>query len=133
MELTVSTNRREDIVDITSQVKKMVEDSGIGEGLCNLHVLHTTAAITINENDDPNVGTALLQVLKELVPQWRWKHDPVDGNGDAHIKASLIGANQTIPIKDGKLVLGRWQDIFLCDFDGPRKRKIIITITETKV
>ncbi|MFC1753096.1 secondary thiamine-phosphate synthase enzyme YjbQ [Thermoproteota archaeon] len=132
MELTVSTRKREDIIDITSEVDGLIAESGTKEGICNIYVPHATAAITVNENADPNVGQDILDFLKKNVPEGIWKHDRIDGNADSHIKSSIIGPSETVPIKEGKLALGKWQDLFLCDFDGPRKRKIIITIIPKK-
>jgi len=128
MEMTVSTGKREDIIDITAEVEDMISKSGIKTGLCNIYVPHATAAITVNENADPNVGKDLLALLAKNIPEGVWKHDRIDGNGDAHLKASIIGPGETIPIKDGRLARGTWQDIFLCEFDGPRNRKVIITL-----
>ncbi|MBU0461490.1 MAG: secondary thiamine-phosphate synthase enzyme YjbQ [Nanoarchaeota archaeon] len=113
---------------MTKEVEHAVAKSGIKKGLCSLFVPHATAAITINENADPNVGIDILEALKRIAPKGAWKHDAIDRNGDSHIKSSIIGASQTIPIREGRLCLGQWQDIFLCEFDGPRKRKVIITI-----
>lgn len=127
-EITISTSKREELVDITDQVKKIVAESKVKEGLCNVYVPHATAAITINENYDPNVMTDIVNCLGKLVPQGKWIHDRVDGNGDSHIKSAIVGPSETIPVKDGELLLGQWQDIMLCDFDGPRERKVIITI-----
>jgi secondary thiamine-phosphate synthase enzyme len=127
-EITVSTTQREELVDITDDVKKIVSESNVKEGLCNVYVPHATAAITINENYDPNVMKDILTCLREIAPKGKWLHDRVDGNGDSHVKASIIGPSETIPIKNGELLLGQWQDIALCDFDGPRQRKIIVTI-----
>ncbi len=127
-EITVSTSKREELVDITSQVKKIVTESGVKEGFCNVYVPHATAAITINENYDPNVMVDIVTCLGKIAPKGKWLHDRVDGNGDSHIKASIIGPSETIPVKDGELMLGQWQDIALCDFDGPRERRVIITV-----
>ena len=125
---TPKLQKRMDIVDITKEVSNIVSESNIKEGICNIYTPHATAAITINENADPNVGVDIQNALQQLVPEGKWLHDRVDGNADAHIKASIIGSSESIPIKDGELLLGTWQDIFLCCFDGPRNRKIIITI-----
>ncbi|MBW2981131.1 secondary thiamine-phosphate synthase enzyme YjbQ [Candidatus Woesearchaeota archaeon] len=127
-EITVSTSKKEELVDITDEVKRIVADSKVKEGLCNVYVPHATAAVTLNENADPNVMVDIVNALDKVVPQGKWLHDRVDGNGDSHIKSAIVGPSETIPIKDGKLLLGTWQDIMLCDFDGPRQRRVIITI-----
>ncbi|MFH1210281.1 MAG: secondary thiamine-phosphate synthase enzyme YjbQ [archaeon] len=122
--IKIRTTKREELIDITKEVEKIVKD--IKEGIVFLYVPHATAGITINENDDPNVNEDILEFLRKQVPKGKWKHDQIDGNGDAHIKSSIMGVDLTIPIKDGKLQLGRWQAISLCEFDGPRERTIII-------
>ena len=124
--ITVSSSRRIEILDITSEVKEMVKD--FKEGLCNIYTPHATASIIINENYDPNCCVDLNNLLSQLIPAGKWLHDRVDGNADSHIKASILGPQETVPIKDGKLQLGTWQSIMLADFDGPRERKIIITV-----
>ncbi len=128
MELKIQTKKREQIIDITSQIKNLVQKSKINKGFCLIYVPHATAAITINENDDPAVCEDFLEALKKIAPKGIWKHDKIDGNADAHIKSSIIGPSEIIPIKDSQLQLGRWQGIMLCEFDGPRERKIIIQI-----
>lgn len=127
-EITISTSKNQELVDITDEVRKIVADSKVKEGMCNVYVPHATAAVTLNENADPNVMVDIVNALDKLVPQGKWLHDSVDNNGASHIKSAIIGPSETIPIKDGKLLLGTWQDIMLCDFDGPRQRRIIITI-----
>jgi secondary thiamine-phosphate synthase enzyme len=128
MEFTISTTKKQDMIDITHQVKEAVAGSGVDSGLCNVYVSHATAAIAINENDDPNITLDVLDALDAAVPQGKWRHDAVDGNAAAHIKAAIVGPSETIPIKKGELQLGMWQDIFLCCFDGPRKRRITVTV-----
>ena len=130
MDLKLRTKKREEIIDITSQVEKAVKKSGIKEGLCLLYVPHATAAITINENYDPAVCSDFLEALRKIAPKGIWKHDKVDNNGDSHIKAAIIGPSEVIPIKKSKLQLGTWQGIMFCEFDGPRERKIIIEINK---
>ena len=127
-EFTVSTSKKYDIVDITEKVGKIVAKSKIKEGLCNIYVPHATCAVMVNENYDENVKDDILECLSKLVPEGKWKHDKVDSNGAAHIKSSIIGPSQTVPVRDSKLLLGRWQDIMLADFDGPRERTVIVTI-----
>lgn len=129
-EIHVSTSNHSEMVDISDQVKEIVSKSQITSGLCNIFVPHATGAITINENADPNVPDDILTVLDKIVPRGAgYRHDRIDGNAHSHIKASIVGSSQTIPIIDGKLALGTWQDIFFCDFDGPRtRRKVIVTL-----
>ena len=98
--------------------------------MCNVYVQHTSAGITINENADPNLPLDIIDALNKLVEEGIWKHDAMDGNADAHIKASLLGQSETIPIKDTKLQLGTWQGILFAEFDGPRKRKVLVTVIQ---
>jgi secondary thiamine-phosphate synthase enzyme len=128
VELYIRTNRKWHVIDITSQVAEIVENSGVSEGTCLVYVRHTTAAVTINENADPNIGEDLVEALNRLIPEGIWQHDEIDDNGAAHIKASLIGPSETIPVRDGKLQLGRWQAVMLVEFDGPRDRQVIVTV-----
>ena len=102
--------------------------AGVDEGLCSVFVPHATAAIVINENDDPNLCTDLLDALAKLVPEGVWRHDRVDNNGAAHIKAAILGPSETIPVRGGRLLLGTWQAIMLVDLDGPRQRRVIVTV-----
>lgn len=127
-EFSVNTSKKQEIVDITDKVKEIVKNSKTQEGICLIYTPHATCAIIINENYDPNVMTDILNSLNELIPEGKWIHDSVDNNGAAHIKSSIIGPSETIPIKNNELQLGQWQNIMLCDFDGPRQRKIIIQI-----
>ena len=127
--ITISTSKKEDFVDITSKVNKIVSESGVKEGICILFTPHATGAITINENADPNVPFDILKALDEIIPQGKWKHDKIDNNAAAHIKSSIIGPSQTIPIKNGYITLGTWQAIMFCEFDGPRgDRRIMVKI-----
>ncbi len=128
MELTLKTKKREEVVDITKQVKKIVKDTGVKTGICLVYVPHATAAVTINENYDPNINLDLLDALEKIAPKGEWRHDKFDGNGDAHIKAAIIGPSVAIPIKKSNLALGAWQGIMLCEFDGPRDRKIFVEV-----
>ncbi len=124
-QLTVKTNKREEIIDITHQVNEYVKKSSAKNGLCIVYTPHTTTAITTNENYDPNVKTDILRFLNSSVPvNWGFSHD--EGNSDAHIKSSLLGARETYIINDGSLTLGTWQGILFCEFDGPRTRKVLI-------
>jgi secondary thiamine-phosphate synthase enzyme len=115
------TKAREELIDITRTVEEDVRSSGIKEGLCVVYVPHTTAAVTINEDADPSVREDILRQLKNLAPR-KGEYSHLEGNSDAHIKSSLIGASQVIPIHDGRLMLGTWQGVFFCEFDGPRDR-----------
>lgn len=125
----VSTGSRESLVDITAEVAGVAERSGIRDGLVVLYVQGATAAIMIQENWDDSVQLDVVNCLRKLIPQGAWLHDQQDGNGDAHLKAGLVGPSETIPLIDGKLGLSRWQNIFLCDFDGPRaRRKVVCTV-----
>jgi secondary thiamine-phosphate synthase enzyme len=121
--LTLKTQSKQELLDITAQVAKAVRDLGLSEGACLLFVPHTTAAITINENADPAVKEDILDALGRLVPRsLAYKH--IEGNAHAHIQASLIGNSVIVPIKEGRLALGTWQGILFCEFDGPRTREI---------
>ncbi len=129
MEFQIKTKKREEIIDITELINDKIKNSGCKNGIAHICVLHTTAAITINENEDPNVPQDLLNFLAKLVPkEEKWTHNKIDSNGDSHIKASLIGNSIHIPIKNGELHLGRYQGIMFCEFDGPRTRNVILKI-----
>ena len=121
--LSVKTDRRTHLVDVTAQVQKAVASSGVGNGICYLYVPHTTAAITINECADPDVARDVEGALDRLVPAtWPYRHG--EGNSDSHVKAVLVGASQIVNAEGGKLVLARWQGVFFCEFDGPRDRRL---------
>jgi secondary thiamine-phosphate synthase enzyme len=126
--LKVRSHQREELVEFTDQVQQKLKESGAGEGLVVLYVQHTTAGLTINENADPDVPRDLLHALRTLIPQHGMDFRHGEENSDAHIKASLVGSSITIPFKDGLLLLGRWQGIFLCEFDGGRERKVIMLV-----
>lgn len=127
--LTVTTHRREELVDITESVKSVVDHSGLRNGLVVVYVQGATAAIMIQENWDESVQTDVVHLLQKLIPRGAWLHDAQDGNGDAHLKSGLVGPSETIPLVDGKLGLSTWQNVFLCEFDGPRKeRRVVCTI-----
>jgi len=128
MEFTLKTNKREEIVDITKQIEKIVSQADKNTKACLIYTPHATCAIIINENYDPNVCEDVLQLLRQQIPAGKWKHDCIDNNADSHIKASIIGPSQIIPIENGKLQLGTWQNICLAEFDGPKERKIIVKI-----
>ncbi len=125
--LTVSSRRQTDAIDITAQVQQLVTEAGVGDGLCTVYVAHTTAGVFINENADPDVLHDVLSTLDRLVP-WEGSYRHAEGNAAAHIKASLIGTSQSIPVRADRLELGRWQGIFLADFDGPRERRARVTV-----
>ena len=127
MMLSVKTRSRTEFVDITAQVQEAVRASGVDRGLCVAYVPHTTGAVTINESADPSVKEDILMILNRIVP-WQAEYRHLEGNSPAHVKATLVGASETIPIEDGRLTLGTWQGIFFCEFDGPRTRKLRIQI-----
>lgn len=126
--LKVRSHQREELVEFTAEVQRQLTESGDREGLVVLFVQHTTAGLTVNENADPDVPRDMLHALRTLVPQHGMGFQHGEENSDAHIKASLTGSSVTIPFKDGKLLLGRWQGIFLCEFDGGRERQVIMMI-----
>lgn len=124
---SVKTGQRTEMLDITHQIQKAVTDSKVRNGICCIFVPHTTAAVTINENADPNVARDILMKLGKVIPfDDNYRH--TEGNSDAHIKTSLVGSSETIIVEDGKLVLGTWQSVFFCEFDGPRNRKFLVKI-----
>lgn len=126
-EVSVSTSTRAQFVDVTRLVAEELQKSNIKTGMCYVYVPHTTAGVTINENADPDVVTDLLVTLEKLVPvHGNYRH--AEDNSDAHLKASMMGFSQLIPVIDGRLALGTWQGIYFCEFDGPRKRKMLVGI-----
>jgi secondary thiamine-phosphate synthase enzyme len=126
--LKVRSRQREELVEITDQVQAKLHETGAAEGVVVLYVQHTTAGLTVNENADPDVPRDMLHCLRTLVPQHGMGFHHGEENSDAHIKATLVGSSVTIPFKDGKLLLGRWQGIFLCEFDGGRERQVIMMV-----
>jgi secondary thiamine-phosphate synthase enzyme len=124
--LLVKTPGREALVDITGRLQRVLEESGISDGLCCIYVPHTTCGLTINEHADPDVADDLLLALDRMVPVAGFKHR--EGNSPAHVKTSLVGTALTIMVADYKLCLGTWQGVFLCEFDGPRERKVWIKL-----
>jgi len=126
-EITIKTNTQTQILDITAQAQKIVEESGITEGLCCVFIPHTTAGVTINENADPSVKQDILMELNKVIP-FRDNYSHLEGNSAAHIKASIIGSSVNIPVKNNNLLLGTWQGICFCEFDGPRTRKYYVKI-----
>jgi secondary thiamine-phosphate synthase enzyme len=127
--LKVRSHAREELVEFTEQVQQQLTASGAEEGVVVLFVQHTTAGLTVNENADPDVPRDMLHLLRTLIPQHGMGFRHGEENSDAHIKATLVGSSVTIPFARGKLLLGRWQGIFLCEFDGGRERQIIMTLT----
>jgi secondary thiamine-phosphate synthase enzyme len=125
--IDIKTEKRNQFVDITDRVQRIVDDSKVAEGLAELFVLHTTAAITINENTDPSVKSDIISHLEKMVPE-SGNYEHSEGNSDAHIKSSLAGTHQSVLIADGKIVLGTWQGIYFCEFDGPRSRRVAMKI-----
>jgi len=128
-EFTVNTLERELLVDITQEVRQIVSKGSVHEGVCRVFVPHTTAAVTVNENADPDVKTDLIAILREIVPQSgkiQLKHS--EGNSDAHLKSSIVGSCQEILIHDKTLLLGTWQGIYFCEFDGPRTRQVYVQL-----
>ena len=123
MILTVKTRSRTELIDITSDVSQLVRKSGTETGLCLLYVPHTTAAVTINESADPSVKSDILMILNQVVP-WEARYRHMEGNSPAHVKSTVVGASEMVAVENGSLVLGTWQGIFFCEFDGPRNRKI---------
>ena len=126
--LKVRSHAREELVEFTDEVRRQLRESGLREGICLLYVQHTTAGLTVNENADPDVPRDMLHALRTLLPQHGMGFRHGEENSDAHIKASLVGSSVTIPFHEGELMLGRWQGIFLCEFDGGRERKVIMMI-----
>ena len=126
--IKVRSHAREELVEFTEEVKKKLRESGATDGVCFLYVQHTTAGLTINENADPDVPRDMLHALRTLIPQHGMGFRHGEENSDAHIKTSLVGTSVTVPFQDGKLLLGRWQGIFLCEFDGGRERKVMMLI-----
>lgn len=130
-ELRVRSREREEMVEFTDEVRHRLKESGARDGLCFLYVQHTTAGLTVNENADPDVQRDMLLALRKLVPQHGMGFRHGEENSDAHIKASMVGSSVTVPFRDGELMLGRWQGIFLCEFDGGRERKVVMVLQET--
>jgi secondary thiamine-phosphate synthase enzyme len=126
----LTTREHNQVVDVTREVRRIVAESGVRDGVCTVFTPHATAAITVNENDDPNIGVDFLTALRKVVVEHDgWLHDRVDDNAAAHIKSALVGPSETIPVEEGDLSLGTWQNVFFCEFDGPRSRRgVVVTI-----
>src|SRR5262245_52329008 len=127
-ELRIRTTASREMVDLTARVAEVVARARVAEGLCNVYVPHATAAVVVNENDDPNVCVDVLDALDRLIPAGVWRHDRVDGNAASHIQAAILGPSETIPVRDGRLQLGRWQAVMLVELDGPRERRVVVTV-----
>ena len=129
----ISTDKREGLYDITSRVSHILKSIDMREGLVNVYVRGATAAIMIQENWDESVQRDVISLLRELVPRGKWEHDLQDGNGDSHLKAGIVGPSESIPVMGGKMGLSTWQNIFLCEFDGPRSsREVVVTIIRSE-
>jgi secondary thiamine-phosphate synthase enzyme len=126
-DLAVKTGSREEFIDITDEVQREVQASGVGEGLCHVFVPHTTCGVTVNEGYDPAVREDVVAHLRKQVPQAAgWKH--AEGNSDSHVKSVVVGPSLVLPVAGGRLRLGRWQAVFFCEFDGPRERTVWVTV-----
>ncbi len=128
-ELSIETSNKNELIDITQKIGDFLQNTKVKDGTITLFVPHTTAAITINENADPDVKKDMIQALKRMVPE-NESYDHMEGNSPAHVKSSVMGMSETILIHQGRLLLGTWQGIYFCEFDGPRTRKLIIKIME---
>jgi len=130
----IDTKRKRETIDITEQVRAVVRHSKLERGICHVMVLHATAAIVVNENDDPNIGVDVLSALERAVPEHAgWLHDRIDDNAQAHILASILGPSELVAIENGELRLGRWQGLMLVELDGPRRsRRVMVTLTRAE-
>lgn len=127
--LYIKTDFREGLVDITEEISELVQSSGVQNGIVSVYVQGATAGIMIQENWDKSVQNDVITLLRRLIPKGVWEHDHQDGNGDSHLKAGLVGPGETIPVYNGRPALSQWQNIFLCEFDGPRqKRSIVVSV-----
>ena len=131
MIFTVKSGKQTELIDITAKIQDAVLSADIGQGLCMLYVPHTTAAITINESADPSVRGDIMMVLNQIIP-WDANYKHLEGNSPAHVKSTLVGASELVAIENGSLVLGTWQGLFFCEFDGPRTRKVHVRILDGK-
>ena len=127
-ELRIRTTAKREMIDLTARVAEVVTRADLAEGLCSVYTPHATAAVVINENDDPNVCVDTLDALDKLIPAGVWRHDRVDGNAASHIQAAILGPSETIPVQQGRLLLGTWQAVMLVELDGPRERRIVVTV-----
>lgn len=129
IQFEVTTNKHTEMIDMTRQVQKAVAESGVKDGICTIFIPHTTAAVTINENADPDVVCDFTMEINKIVP-WEDGYHHFEGNSAAHLKSSMIGFSEQVIIEDGRLVLGTWQGIYFCEYDGPRRRKVLVKIME---
>jgi len=127
-EFTIRTKAVQEMLDVTARVAEVVKVAGVRDGLCVVYVPHATAAVVINENADPNVCADILDALAGLVPEGKWRHDRIDNNAAAHIRATILGPSEAIPIRNGRLALGTWQSVMLVELDGPRERTVIVEV-----
>jgi secondary thiamine-phosphate synthase enzyme len=127
-EFHVQSKQAQEMLDITARVDEFVRHSGVTDGLCLVYVPHATAAVAINENADPNVCQDILDALSRLIPEGAWRHDRIDRNAAAHIKATILGPGETVPVRGGRLRLGTWQSLMLVELDGPRDRTVIVEV-----
>ena len=127
MEIAVQTGKTTEMVNITTEIQRQVTASGVKDGVVVVYVPHTTAGVTINEGADPSVKADVIETLNEIVP-WDKVYGHAEGNSPAHIKATLVGASEMVILEDGRLKLGQWQSLFLCEFDGPRRRRVFIKV-----
>lgn len=127
-EFRIRTTAKREMIDLTERVAAIVAETRSAEALCSVYTPHATAAIVVNENDDPNVCVDVLDALDRLIPAGIWRHDRVDGNAASHIQATILGPGETIPVRDGRLCLGTWQAIMLVELDGPRERRVVVTV-----
>jgi len=123
--INIETNKHQECVDITNKITTIVKESKIKDGICFLYTPHATGGITINENYDPNINDDFIELISKLIPEGIWRHDKIDNNGASHIKSSIIGPSEAIPIENNKLKLGTWQNIMFTEFDGPRNNRTI--------
>ena len=126
--LQIKTELPSQVIDLTRRIDGLVRESGVEDGLCHVYVPHATAAIVVNENADPAIGEDLLDALDRLVPAGVWRHDRIDDNGAAHIKATILGPGEIVPVRNGRLALGTWQAVMLVELDGPRQRRVVVTV-----
>ena len=127
-DIKIHTKKTQEMVDITAKVAEVVQQAGVRNGLCMVYVPHATAAVVINENADPNVCQDILDAMGRLVPEGAWRHDRIDNNAAAHIKATILGPSETVPVRGGALRLGTWQRLMLVELDGPRDRTVIVEV-----
>jgi len=131
MIITVQSKKKTQLIDITAKIEAIVQSAELGQGLCMLYVPHTTAAIAINESADPSVKNDIIMILNKIVP-WDADYRHYEGNSPAHIKSTIVGPSELIAVENDRLVLGTWQGIFFCEFDGPRTRKVHVRLVQEK-